>query len=778
MVLQYNHRRTKMQPSPKMHRATVATIIILLCTSTVIMAIPIQAATETQVDTIAYLSFRPNPIGTNQTLLVNIWITPSTARGNTVHGYTVTFTKPSGDTDVIGPMDDYGLGDMTQWFEYTPIDVGTWNVTFSFPGQWFNTSSTHEYYKPSHSPVRQLVVQTDPVPGYQETPLPTDYWDRPIDAQNREWYRIAGDWLRPRYNVSGTSYNPWSTSPSTAHIVWAMPLSAGGLIGGGDYGTWGVYSSESPSGFSGIIVDGLTYASLSSGTLSCINIRTGEIVWTKTMASPSYAQSAHHSTNVGSMTGSSSMMMQTPQPVLLAFGSSYFQKYNALTGDLILNASGLTATAFEDPYVYSKVGKFLIKWTIDGSDTALKNRIIWNVSYSLGGISFIGDGVGVYMMGSPSGAFDTETGAQLWNGTVERQYSFGGVTAYGKAIYPLYYTEADSGSRGYICYDTHNGKELWRSLPGEYPWGSFWSYTGAAAYGYFYVAGYDGYIYALNATTGKVAWKYFAGDSGWETPSGVNGFYAFSYGPVVIADGKLYGANCEDVPKKPFSRGWKMHCVNATTGEGIWNVSFSTGMQGGPTPIADGYLLAANLYDSRLYSFGRGKSATTVEAPLTAITLGQSVVLKGTVLDLSPGKPNTPCVSAEDMTAWMEYLYMQQTKPAVVKGVPVSLDAIDANNNTIHIGDATTDGLTGAFSCMWKPEITGKYTVTATFKGDDAYGSSAAGTAVGVVAAPEATPTPAPIVIPDYSTMIYVLIVAVVVAIVIGLVNLLLIRKR
>ncbi|HEX9861740.1 MAG TPA: PQQ-binding-like beta-propeller repeat protein [Candidatus Bathyarchaeia archaeon] len=769
-----------MQLSPKLSKATTATIIVLLLTSIALTVMPIQALTETQVDTIAYLSFRPNPIGLGQTLLVNIWITPSTARGNVVHGYEVTFTRPDGSKYVEGPMDDYGLGDMTQWFEYVPDKVGNWTVEFSFPGQWFNTSSTHEYYKPSRSPVRQLVVQNDPVPGYEETPLPTDYWDRPIYAENREWYRIGGDWLRARYNVSGTSFNPWSTAPNSAHIMWAKSLAAGGLIGGGDYGTWGVYSTESPSGYTGIILYGLTYATLSPGTLSCIDIRTGEVVWTKTMSAPTYASSAHHFTNVGSMTGSAmgSMSFQTPTPILLAFGNNYFQKYNALTGDLILNVTGMTATAFDDPYVYSKQGSRLIKWTIDGTDTTFSRRIIWNVSYTLGGISFIGDGVGVYLMGSPSGAFDTETGDQLWNGTIERQYSFGGVTAYGKAIYPLYYTDPDDGSRGYICYDTHTGKELWRSAPGEYPWGSFWSYTASAAYGYFYVAGYDGYIYALNATTGKVAWKYFGGTSGWETPSGVNGYYAFSYGPVAVADGKLYGANCEDVPKKPFSRGWMLHCVNATSGAGIWNISFSTGMQGGPTPIADGYLLAANLYDTRLYCFGKGKSATTVEAPLTAMTLGQSVVLKGTVLDISPGKPGVPCVSAESMTAWMEYLYMQKSCPSDVKGVPVSLYAVDANNNTIHIGDATTDGLTGAFSYLWEPEITGKYTVTATFKGDDSYGSSVAGTAVGVVDAPEATPTPPPQVIPDYSVLIYVLIIAVVIAIVIGLVNLLLLRKK
>lgn len=70
-----------MQLSLKLSRATTATIIVLLLTSIALTVMPIQAATETQVDTIAYLSFRPNPIGLGQILLVNIWITPSTARG-------------------------------------------------------------------------------------------------------------------------------------------------------------------------------------------------------------------------------------------------------------------------------------------------------------------------------------------------------------------------------------------------------------------------------------------------------------------------------------------------------------------------------------------------------------------------------------------------------------------------------------------------------------------------------------------------------------------------
>ena len=66
-----------------------------------------------------------------------------------------------------------------------------------------------------------------------------------------------------------------------------------------------------------------------------------------------------------------------------------------------------------------------------------------------------------------------------------------------------------------------------------------------------------------------------------------------------------------------------------------------------PGAIADGYLAASNGYDGYMYVFGREKSKTTVSAPQTAIAQGQSVIITGTVLDQSPGQPNTACVSKE-----------------------------------------------------------------------------------------------------------------------------------
>jgi LPXTG-motif cell wall-anchored protein len=144
-----------------------------------------------------------------------------------------------------------------------------------------------------------------------------------------------------------------------------------------------------------------------------------------------------------------------------------------------------------------------------------------------------------------------------------------------------------------------------------------------------------------------------------------------------------------------------------------------------------------------MYVYGKGKSATTVSAPLTAITQGQSVVLMGTVLDQSPAQPGTPCVSADSMATYMEYLHMQKAIPAnvTVIGVPVSIDAVYPNGDNVHIATVTSD-MSGTFGYTWTPTIAGQYKITASFMGDDSYGSSWAQTYAAVVEAPASTATP------------------------------------
>ena len=78
---------------------------------------------------------------------------------------------------------------------------------------------------------------------------------------------------------------------------------------------------------------------------------------------------------------------------------------------------------------------------------------------------------------------------------------------------------------------------------------------------------------------------------------------------------------------------------------------------------------------------------------------------------------------------------------------------------------------------MWEPEIPGKYVVTATFMGDDSYGSSYAEAAVGVVEASEPEPTAtSSISMPPFEA--YFIGTALVIVIAIAIATILMLRRR
>jgi hypothetical protein len=174
---------------------------------------------------------------------------------------------------------------------------------------------------------------------------------------------------------------------------------------------------------------------------------------------------------------------------------------------------------------------------------------------------------------------------------------------------------------------------------------------------------------------------------------------------------------------------------------------------------------------------------------MASITLGQSLVVRGTVTDIAAGTkqydqaarfPNgVPAVSDASMGEWMEYVYMQKPRPTNVTGVTVELNVVDANGNYRSIGTTTTDA-DGFYSLNWKPDIEGKYTVYASFGGSESYWPSHAVTAFAVDPAP-ATPTPQPTQPPSMADLYFVpSIVGVIVAIIaVGAVlALLLLKKR
>jgi hypothetical protein len=350
---------------------------------------------------------------------------------------------------------------------------------------------------------------------------------------------------------------------------------------------------------------------------------------------------------------------------------------------------------------------------------------------------------------------DGEEGRKLWDVTFTPPLaSFAGnATISLTGVYP---------NEGVICFESskllkrwgvslETGKQLWESEPE--PQMNYYSMYDNYYQGMLLSPSWSGVILAYNITTGKIVWNYTAKNIGFESPYGNYPINIFA-----ICDGKLYTLTGEHSITQPMYRGPNIRCINATTGEEIWKI-LGYGANGGASlggqymQMADGKVVGLNYFDNEIYCFGPGSSATTVSAPQTVPTLGSSVMITGTVTDqTSTGRRNindmfdftlkgTPAISDEDMGAWMEYLFMDQGRPANAKGVEVTLDTLDPNGNFVHIGTVTSD-MTGAYGCLFTPEVPGTYQIIATFAGSKSYGASYAQTYLSVGEAPPATAPP------------------------------------
>jgi hypothetical protein len=370
------------------------------------------------------------------------------------------------------------------------------------------------------------------------------------------------------------------------------------------------------------------------------------------------------------------------------------------------------------------------------------------------------------------------TGQKLWTVSLPDEGTYSGsavVADHGKAAFLT--------QRGdYLAYDLYTGALAWRSERMAYPWASagFGAYAIQSAYGMLFRQSYDG-VYAFNWTNGKIVWNYKApAYASFETPYIENGQeeYSFNTG-ATIADGKMYTYNTEHTPTWPLTRGWGIHCINITTGKGIWTLD--NPMTNGA--ISGGYLTAGNPWDGSMYVFGKGLSATTVTAPNVVMPKGNGIVIEGTVLDQSPAQPNTPCVSKDSMQTQMEYLHLQNPIDGLwhnktIVGVPVTLTAIDSNGAVTDIGTTTTNGYYGTFGYTWTPPNEGQYTILASFAGDDSYGSSGAATTISVSPAPTVAPTATVAAAVDYMPTLTGILVAVIVAIVVSVIALAVVLRK
>jgi outer membrane protein assembly factor BamB len=879
--------------------ATIATVLLMISAFTIMLNAPAQAqflgegepggvpgpvpegvTPDWYVDTWALLSVRPNPVGLNQLVLVNLETQPAPGVDRMHEDYKIIISKPDGSTEewLIDSYPDDG----TMWFEYQVDQVGTWKFQFEFQGTYYPAGryldgigppdETIEqggqyyeesiYYRPYTTPEIEVTVQEEPVLSWPETPgPPTDYWERPVPFERREWWPYIGNYpwvgpagaeltygpslekyhelypdtnvFQPGKNARGT-FIPWTLGPESAHVVWKRQNTLSGLLGGdwgrevvmaGIFGGMGLGGDPPGYGYPSVCFCGRCYQSvtkpgsgLSPVTMwQCYDIRTGEVYWeypapttvmyfgTLTFTTSQVPNAIEY--GIGAIPSGGGFPEHVISTDLIYIGSGRLMKFKPYTGELSANVSIAplsSGTYYRNGYALSVQnlggGEYrLINWTTLGSTRNFADRVVGNISWPISslpettdysvGIAAQVDNVrhaGTYYSIRVRG-ISLKTGEILWDKELEQVSDYSSSTRcadHGKiAILTL--------NRGFVALNLDDGTIAWWSEHMDYPWddAGFGGYSVQSAYGLLYRQAYSG-IYAFNWDDGTIEWKYEApAEYPYETPY-VNEegetMYSWNIG-ANIADGKMYAYNTEHSATLPITRGWKLHCINATTGEGIWKVALpGAASKHNPDvgPIHDGYLIVASS-DGYSYVYGKGKSETTVSAPDVEVPKGSAITIKGTVLDQSPAQPGTPCVSKDSVAAWMEHVHLQRDLPQDLTGVPVALCAIGEDGSVIDISTTTTNAYYGTFSYAWTPPDEGKYEIIASFEGDESYGSSAASTAVTVgPVAEEVDLTPVEGSVSDVednlstqTTYILAILVIVIIALVIAVYSLLKPRK-
>ncbi|MGD0071130.1 MAG: hypothetical protein ABSB71_06210 [Candidatus Bathyarchaeia archaeon] len=326
-----------MQIAKNKTAAIAIAIFLMFSMSASMMLVPTASAHTPAwtIPTFAYINAAPNPVGVGQQATIIFWLNnvydnAALANDYRFHNYKLTITAPDGTTEtrtfatVTDPTS-------SQYILYTPTQVGTYNLTFNFPGQNINdyshaTISTvfdfatftyvtqtnpaiNDTYLPSSASTTLTVQQAQLASPITSYPLPQDYWTRPIYGENTDWWTISSNWLgtgSPGYSGFGfnsrqQSYPGDAIGPQTGHVMWTKPLQSGGVVGGNNFliqgDTYFEGSAYNQRFTNPIIVNGklyytesLSFGGNQVGPTDCVDLQTGQLIWSRSdVPAPSFA---------------------------------------------------------------------------------------------------------------------------------------------------------------------------------------------------------------------------------------------------------------------------------------------------------------------------------------------------------------------------------------------------------------------------------------------------------------------------------------------------------
>ena len=729
------------------------------------------------------------------------------------HSYKLEITKPDGHIETM-TWPTVTDTTSTQYIKYTPDQAGNYTFVFSYPDLlyiWNDTSTmrtwTNDTFLGATSKTLTLTVQEEQLPTPIDSyPLPTEYWTRPIEGQNTYWYTIASNWLGESHPqiAAGNRFQPDGAAPNSAHILWTKPIDAGGVVGGTNVGNLGnmFYSGLSyQARFTNpIIMNGVLFYAMpkmnspTGNGYIAVDVQTGETKW--------YDPNLNSVPTFGYLFSFDDENQHGVIPPGLLFSNNFARGYDPTNGQSIINITGVpSGVAVMGPsgeiirYQLDTTNKWLAQWNSSkvifprsGTAVAQPTSAVanlptcydWNVTIPddipsgtsasfallndiivgttpLSGFSGFGtpDPYTVWAMSLKPG----QEGTLLWM----KNYSApDGVTRRLPTVDPenRVLIFRDKETMVFQGFNLDTGDQLWTTTPiegaSDFEYfdltyiSTFWT----IAYGKLYHTGIGGILYCYDTKDGSIQWTYGndptnpknSTDSGLATAWGRYPQYIYAAG-----DGKIFLMTGEHSPDSPLWKGGKVRAINATNGEEIWTLSGYAGYTARSyAALADGIYVFDNLYNDMITAVGKGPSRLTVDAPMTAMTEGSSVIIRGTVTDISAGTKQkeqaarfpdgVPAMSDASQPQWMDYVYNQKPMPTDVTGVDVTLSVVDSNGNYREIGTAKSDS-SGFYSLHWTPDISGKFSVYASFAGSESYWPSHAETAFAVDPAP-ATPQP------------------------------------
>ena len=278
-----------------------------------------EAHTPTwNIPTYLYITAAPNPVGIGQQITCVFWINwlPPTAAGSAGDRwyFYLDITKPDNTTQTVGPLTSDPVGG--SYYTLTPDTTGTYKITARFgpqvltgsngtgiPGTMTSAYINDTFLASSNS--AEFTVQDQPLPATPIYPLPTEYWTRPIEGQNDNWYVLASNWLGYQQALR---FQSDGTAPNSAHVMWTKPLVDGGVVGGKNTGSDGMtyYDGTAYEGRFGnpLVMDGRLYYSVPKSTAvngvfgytgiddgyACVDLRTGQQIFSQNMSEPTFGQ--------------------------------------------------------------------------------------------------------------------------------------------------------------------------------------------------------------------------------------------------------------------------------------------------------------------------------------------------------------------------------------------------------------------------------------------------------------------------------------------------------